>query len=103
MWIPRKANVARKLRAAALSLRDHVGEAFHAVVSGTSRKATWLKIMPGEIEGRLVRGRRGLSVGRKLTFLLAVDPADSSTSRERHAASCRLSARKRIFLGIPAG
>jgi exoribonuclease R len=65
---------ARK-RAAALSLRDHVGETFRAVVSGTSRKATWLRIMPGEIEGRLVRGRRGLSVGDEAgVVLLAVDP-----------------------------
>jgi exoribonuclease-2 len=47
---------------------------FHAVVSGTSRKATWLKIMPGEIEGRLVRGRRGLGVGTEVdVVLLSVD------------------------------
>ena len=66
---------ARK-RAAALSLRDRVGETFSAVVSGTSRKATWLRIEPGEIEGRLVRGRRGLSVGDETgVVLLAVDPA----------------------------
>jgi len=66
--------LARK-RAAALSLRDCVGETFHAVVSGTSRKATWLRIMPGEIEGRLVRGRRGLSVGTEVdVVLLAADP-----------------------------
>jgi len=52
-----------------------VGEAFHAVVSGTSRKATWLRTLPGEIEGRLVRGRRGLSVGTEVdVVLLAVDP-----------------------------
>jgi len=66
--------LARK-RAAALSLRDRVGETFQAVVSGTSRKATWLRIMPGEIEGRLVRGRRGLSVGTEVdVVLLAADP-----------------------------
>jgi exoribonuclease R len=72
---PAKDERRARKRAAALSLRDHVGEAFHAVVSGTSRKATWLKIMPGEIEGRLVRGRRGLSVGTAVdVVLLAVDP-----------------------------
>ena len=66
---------ARK-RAAALSLRDRVGETFRAIVSGTSQKATWLRIEPGEIEGRLVRGRRGLSVGDETgVVLLAVDPA----------------------------
>ncbi|MDP9202364.1 MAG: RNB domain-containing ribonuclease, partial [Gemmatimonadota bacterium] len=66
--------LARK-RAAALALRDHVGETFRALVSGISRKATWLRIVPGEIEGRLVRGRRGLSVGDETgVVLLAVDP-----------------------------
>jgi len=73
---PAKEDRLARKRAAALSLRDRVGETFRAVVSGTSRKATWLKIMPGEIEGRLVRGRRGLSVGEETTVvLLTVDPA----------------------------
>jgi exoribonuclease R len=72
---PAKDERRARKRAAALALRDHVGETFHAVVSGTSRKATWLRIMPGEIEGRLVRGRRGLSVGNDVhVVLLAVDP-----------------------------
>jgi exoribonuclease-2 len=72
---PAKDERRARKRAAALSLRDHVGETFHAVVSGTSRKATWLRILPGEIEGRLVRGRRGLSVGTEVdVVLLAVDP-----------------------------
>ena len=62
-------------RAAALMLRDHIGETFRAVVSGTSRKATWLKIVPDDIEGRLVRGRRGLTVGDETgVVLLSVDP-----------------------------
>jgi len=72
---PAKDERRARKRAAALSLRDRVGEAFHAVVSGTSRKATWLRIVPGEIEGRLVRGRRGLAVGTEVdVVLLAVDP-----------------------------
>jgi len=70
----KEERLARK-RAAALTLRDRVGETFRAVVSGMSRKATWLKIMPGDIEGRLVRGRRGLGVGDETgVVLLAVDP-----------------------------
>ncbi|HEX9085208.1 MAG TPA: RNB domain-containing ribonuclease, partial [Gemmatimonadaceae bacterium] len=72
---PAKDERRARKRAAALSLQDRVGEAFPAVVSGTSRKATWLRIMPGEIEGRLVRGRRGLSVGDETSVvLLSVDP-----------------------------
>ncbi len=73
---PAKEERLGRKRAAALVLRDRIGETFRAVVSGTSRKATWLKITPGDIEGRLVRGRRGLSVGDETTVvLLAVDPA----------------------------
>src|SRR6202040_3977117 len=70
----KEERLARK-RAAALALRDRVGETFRAVVSGASRKATWLKITPGDIEGRLVRGRRGLNVGDEAAVvLLAADP-----------------------------
>ena len=62
-------------RAAALTLQDRVGDVFDAVVSGSSRKATWIVLAPGQIEGRLVRGRRGLSVGNALrVVLLAADP-----------------------------
>jgi exoribonuclease-2 len=52
-----------------------VGETFHAVVSGISEKATWVKTVPDGIEGRLVRGRRGLGVGDEAAVvLLAADP-----------------------------
>ena len=64
-------------RAAALSLQDRVGEIFRAVVTGggTSRKATWVKTVSEGIEGRLVRGRRGLAVGNEVgVVLLAADP-----------------------------
>jgi exoribonuclease R len=72
---PAKQDRMVRKRAAALALRDHVGETFRAVVSGTSRKATWVRIIPDEIEGRLVRGRRGLSVGDETAVvLLAADP-----------------------------
>ena len=70
----KEERLARK-RAAALALRDRVGETFLAVVTGISKKATWLKIVPDEIEGRLVRGRRGLGVGDETgVVLLSVDP-----------------------------
>jgi exoribonuclease R len=72
---PSKEERRARKRAAALSLSDRIGETFRAIVSGTSKKATWLTIEPDEIEGRLVRGRRGLSVGDEAkVVLLAVDP-----------------------------
>jgi exoribonuclease-2 len=73
---PAKVDRQARKRATALALRDRVGETFRAVVSGISKKATWVKIVPDEIEGRLVRGRRGLSVGDETgVVLLAADPA----------------------------
>jgi exoribonuclease-2 len=72
---PAKADRQGRKRAAALALRDRVGESFRGVVSGISKKATWVRVVPEEIEGRLVRGRRGLSVGDETAVvLLGADP-----------------------------
>ena len=72
---PEKNERLQRKRAAALGLRDRVGDAFRAVVSGTSRKATWITLVPDGTEGRLVRGRRGLSPGSEITaILLSADP-----------------------------
>jgi hypothetical protein len=72
---PAKEERINRKRAAALLLRDRVGETFRAVVSGTTPKATWIELPSEGIEGRLVRGRRGLSVGDPLTaILLTADP-----------------------------
>ena len=62
-------------RAAAIALLERVGDRFRAVVTGSSQKATWIKTVPEGIEGRLVRGRRGLGVGDEVgVVLLAADP-----------------------------
>jgi exoribonuclease R len=72
---PAKDERQARKRAAALSLRDRVGDAFHAVVSGISRKATWITLVPEGTEGRLVRGRSGLRIGSEVgVVLLAADP-----------------------------
>ncbi|MDB4871669.1 MAG: rnr 1 [Gemmatimonadales bacterium] len=72
---PAKVDRQARKRASAEALRDRVGESFRAVVSGISKKATWVRTVPGDIEGRLVRGRRGLSVGDEAAVvLLAADP-----------------------------
>jgi ribonuclease R len=62
-------------RAAALALRDRAGETFHAVVSGNAKKATWITIGADNVEGRLVRGRKGLKTGSAVdVVLLTADP-----------------------------
>ena len=72
---PVKSNRVGRKRLAARALQDRVGEHFQAVVTGTSRAATWIKTTPDGIEGRLVRGRHGLKVGDEIgVVLLATDP-----------------------------
>jgi hypothetical protein len=72
---PAKDERLERKRAAALTLRDRVGDTFRAVVSGVSRKATWITTVPTGVEGRLVRGRSGLSIGSEVgVVLLAADP-----------------------------
>jgi exoribonuclease R len=71
---PKLDRLGRK-RAAAQLLRDRVGEEFRAVVTGSSSKASWIRTSPEGIEGRLVRGRSGLSLGQEIgVVLLAADP-----------------------------
>jgi exoribonuclease R len=73
---PAKEDRKARKRAAALALQDRVGDTFRAVVSGTSKKATWITVAPDGIEGRLVRGRSGLRLGSGVgVVLLAADPS----------------------------
>jgi exoribonuclease R len=72
---PSKEDRQKRKRAAAVTLRDRVGDTFGAVVSGSSKKATWITIGPDDIEGRLVRGRKGLKTGDTVdVVLLTADP-----------------------------
>lgn len=71
---PATEDRAKRKRAAAVAMQDRIGETMRATVTGTSRRATWIKTVEG-IEGRLVRGRTGLSVGDEVgVVLLAADP-----------------------------
>ena len=70
----KEERLARK-RAAATLLRDRVGETFRATVTGMSSRATWLLVAESGVEGRLVRGRKGLTVGDQIdVILLTADP-----------------------------
>ncbi len=60
--------------AAALLLERRIGERFDAVVTGASEKGTWVRVFDPPVEGKLVHGFEGLSVGRKLRVkLIATD------------------------------
>lgn len=64
--------VERRLRksAAALLLSRRVGEKFDAVVSGASEKGTWVRLLHLAVEGRVVRGFKGLDVGDRVRVAL---------------------------------
>ncbi|MGH9871542.1 MAG: RNB domain-containing ribonuclease [Pyrinomonadaceae bacterium] len=69
--------VERKMRkvAAAVLLRDRIGEEFKAIVTGVSDKGTFARTIAPPVDGRVMRGERGLQVGEKVSVrLLAVDP-----------------------------
>ncbi len=69
--------VARKMRkvAAAVLLRDQIGKQFDAIVTGVSDKGTYARIIKPPVDGRVMRGERGLRVGEKTRVrLLSTDP-----------------------------
>jgi exoribonuclease-2 len=56
--------------AAALLLERRIGDRFDAVVTGASEAGTWVRVFDPPIEGKLVHGFEGLSVGKKLRVKL---------------------------------
>jgi exoribonuclease-2 len=70
--------VERKVRksAAALLLESRVGQSFDAIVTGASEKGVWVRILAPPVEGKVVRGERGLDVGQRLIVKLVATNVD---------------------------
>jgi exoribonuclease R len=73
-------NVAEKVErqvaksAAALVLEHRVGERFDSIVTGSSAKGTWVRLLSVPVEGKVVSGFEGLDVGdRTRVQLVGVD------------------------------
>jgi exoribonuclease-2 len=64
--------VERQVRksAAAMVVSSRIGERFAAIVTGASTKGTFVRVPAPPIEGKLVRGERGLDVGDRLSVQL---------------------------------
>ncbi|HEY3914336.1 MAG TPA: RNB domain-containing ribonuclease [Verrucomicrobiae bacterium] len=61
--------------AAALLLTPQVGKTFDAIVTGTSPKGTFARLLSVPAEGRIINGEKGLDVGQKAHVrLIGVDP-----------------------------
>ena len=56
--------------AAALLLAGRVGQQFDGLVTGAADKGTWVRIVDPPVEGKVVRGFRGLDVGDRVTVEL---------------------------------
>jgi VacB/RNase II family 3'-5' exoribonuclease len=56
--------------AAAMILANRIGETFPAMVTGSTDKGTWVRLMKPTVEGKLVLGAKGLDVGDKITVKL---------------------------------
>ena len=71
--------VERKMRkiAAAMLLRNRVGDEFDAIVTGITPKGTFVRTIKPPVDGLVVRGKEGLKVGQHARVRLqATDPAN---------------------------
>jgi len=59
----------RKVAAAAL-FGDRIGQVFEGVVTGSSPKGVWVRVLDPPVEGRVVRGEEGMDVGERVRVRL---------------------------------
>ena len=59
----RKRERSQRKKAAADRMRPRIGEMFEANVTGVSSSGTWVRLVDGSAEGRVVRGFKTLAVG----------------------------------------
>jgi exoribonuclease II len=66
------AKVERQVRksAAAQFLSGRIGETFDALVTGAADKGTWVRLLKPAVEGKLVRGEKGVQVGDQIKVQL---------------------------------
>ncbi len=71
----RKVERAMHKRIAAVAMGDRIGETFPAVVTGVTRKGTFVRLVSPPVEGRLMHGEHGLDVGDQIRVkLLSTNP-----------------------------
>lgn len=71
----RKVERAMQKRVAAVALADRVGTTFHGVITGSGDKGVYVRVFHPPVEGKVIRGERGLDVGDVVDVtLLHTDP-----------------------------
>ena len=72
----RKIERRMQKRVAAVAMSSHVGEQFSAVITGSSDKGVYARVIQPPFEGRVVAGEQGLDVGDVVRVKLThTDPA----------------------------
>ena len=72
----RKIERRMQKRVAAVAMSGHIGEEFKAVVTGSSDKGVYARVIQPPFEGRVVDGEQGLDVGDVVRVkLIHTDPA----------------------------
>jgi exoribonuclease R len=72
----RKIERTMQKRVAAVAMASHIGEVFAGVVTGSSDKGVYVRVIQPPFEGRVIQGEQGLDVGDKVNVkLLHTDPA----------------------------
>jgi VacB/RNase II family 3'-5' exoribonuclease len=71
----RKVERAMVKRVAAVALEGSVGRSFHGVITGANEKGVYVRVFDPPVEGKVVRGDKGLDVGDVVDVtLLHTDP-----------------------------
>jgi exoribonuclease-2 len=81
VWLSDREKGSKKVErfmrkaAAAVLLRDRIGETFDALVTGVTEHGIYARMISPPAEGRIMQGEQGLRVGQKITVrLLRTDP-----------------------------
>jgi exoribonuclease-2 len=104
----RRVERSMRKKIAAVLMADRVGSSFVATVTGASSKGTYVRVLSPPVEGRVVRGERGLEVGDTVRVTLtAVDAErgfidfvhegeDADVARKRERTSRKRAAAARL-------
>jgi exoribonuclease-2 len=72
----RKIDRAMQKRVAAVAMAHRIGEIFRGVVTGSSEKGVYVRVIDPPFEGRVIQNEDGLDVGDRVSVkLLHTDPA----------------------------
>ena len=94
--LARKLERSRRKKRMATGLKDRIGETFEAEVTGVSPNGTYAKVLAEPVEGRVMRGHKGLVVGQRVQLKLIATDAVHGFIDFEHSAGVQPRKRKRL-------